>query len=918
MHWKNLRLISLVLFGLLFHAGSLSAQNGNVQGIATDAETGQPLANVQIQLFSGMTQAASVLSSQNGDFRLTVPAGTYALVATSLGFASERIDGIGVSAGETETIGLAMRSTALLLNPIMVVATRREEKALDAPANVTVVSSERIVEEATVTPVDHVKALPGVDIAQNGISQSNVVTRGFNNIFSGAMLVITDNRYASVPSLRFNAYNMVPLTNFDAERIEVLLGPASALYGPNSANGVLHIITSSPLDKPGTAVSFAGGERGLLHGQFRHATRLNDMVGFKVSGQYFRADDWEFTDPVEVQQRQVRCPTPTSAGCTAPATPPPPSFDPRPWLIGTRDFDSERWGGEARVDVRPWDNGELIFSAGLNQLVSSIELTGLGGGQADGWQYRYVQARFRRDRLFAQAFLNQSNAGDTYLLRTGQAIIDKSRTMAAQLQHGVAVAEERLDLIYGLDFSRTEPRTEGTITGRNENDDIIDEVGGYLHGTFAVTPTFDVVGALRADHHNRLEDLVFSPRAALVFRPMPNQTIRATFNRAFSTPTTNNLFLDIIAGRVPVTPQIGYDIRTRGVPETGFTFNNRCAGGLRDLCMFTPLAPGQGIPAAAHATPIWNGLVNAVVPAALRPALLNPTAADPALASLFRRFNPQAAQSGVGDPFPLDATGPEPIARIRPNITNTFELGYKGIVGDRLLLAADVYRTSIKDFVGPLRVETPTVFLDPATVQAFVIRRLTPLIAAGVVSQQQATDIIRGLSAIPVGTVAPDQAQGTDLILTYRNFGDVDLLGADASFEFIATDQLSLTGSLSIVDEDCFDFNDDDSCASAQDIALNAPKLKGSAGARWSDAVRGYSLDGRVRFTDGFPVNSGVYVGELDAYTVLDANVSYHLPWVPGATATLTVSNILDNMHQEFIGAPELGRLAILRLMYQF
>jgi iron complex outermembrane receptor protein len=570
--------------------------------------------------------------------------------------------------------------------------------------------------------------------------------------------------------------------------------------------------------------------------------------------------------------------------------------------------------------VRPWDNGELIFSAGLNQLVSSIELTGLGGGQADGWQYRYLQGRFRRDRLFAQAFLNQSNAGDTYLLRTGQAIIDKSRTMAAQLQHGLAVADGRLDLIYGVDFSRTEPRTESTITGRNENDDIIDEVGGYLHGTFSVTPTLDVVAALRADHHNRLEDVVYSPRAALVFRPMANQTIRATFNRAFSTPTTNNLFLDIIAGRAPVTPQIGYDIRTRGVPETGFTFENRCTGGLRDFCMYTPLAPGQQIPAAAHAAPIWNGLVNAVVPAALRPALLNPgtVPGDPALGSRFMRFNPQAAQTGVGDPFLVDPTGPEAIARIRPNITNTLELGYKGILGDRFLLAADVYRTSIKDFVGPLRVETPTVFLDPATVQAFVIRRLTPLIAAGAVTQQQAADIITGLSRIPVGTVAPDQAPGTDLILTYRNFGDVDLLGADASFEFLATDRLSLTSSVSIVDEDCFDFNDDDSCSSAQDIALNAPKLKGSAGARWTDAVKGYSLDGRVRFTDGFPVNSGVYVGELEAYTVVDANVSYHLPWVPGATATLTVSNVLDNMHREFIGAPELGRLAILRLMYQF
>jgi outer membrane receptor for ferrienterochelin and colicins len=94
--------------------------------------------------------------------------------------------------------------------------------------------------------------------------------------------------------------------------------------------------------------------------------------------------------------------------------------------------------------------------------------------------------------------------------------------------------------------------------------------------------------------------------------------------------------------------------------------------------------------------------------------------------------------------------------------------------------------------------------------------------------------------------------------------------------------------------------------------------VKGSAGARWADAVRGYSVDGRVRYTDGFPMNSGSYVGTVESYALVDMNASYHLPWVPGASATLTVSNLFDDKHQEAVGAPELGRLAILRLTYQF
>jgi iron complex outermembrane receptor protein len=330
--------------------------------------------------------------------------------------------------------------------------------------------------------------------------------------------------------------------------------------------------------------------------------------------------------------------------------------------------------------------------------------------------------------------------------------------------------------------------------------------------------------------------------------------------------------------------------------------------------MYSPLSPGNQLP--ANAVPFWNPLVMAVVPAQLRPLLLNPGPGD--LASLLRRLNFEAVQSGVGDPFPLDALGPENIERMRPTITNTFEVGYKGIVAERFLLAGDVWSSKITDFVGPLRVETPSVFFDPATVQAFVLRRLGPAMAAGLVSPQQAQAIIEGLSRIPVGTVAPDQSAASNLITTYRNFGELDLWGADLSFQFLATDQLSFLGSASFVNEDCFDFNDDGSCSSTRDIALNAPKLKGSAGARWSHALSGITLDGRVRFNDAFPMNSGAYIGEVEGYSLFDVNASYALPWVPGTTATLTVNNLLDNEHREFVGAPELGRLAILRLTYRF
>lgn len=898
------RLFGALALLLIVGTTPVLAQSGTVTGRITDAETGAVIANAQVLVLgAGDAQAGGILSNAQGVYRLSIAPGTYSLVAQTIGYRQNRIDGVSVSASGSTTLDFSMVSTQFELNPIVITASRRQEKALDSPSSIVTIGAERIAERAAISPVEHVKALAGVDVVQSGLAQANVVTRGFNNVFSGALLVMTDNRYASVPSLRFNAYNMIPTNQFDVERMEILLGPAAALYGPNSASGVMHIITSSPIDDQSTKVSVSAGERGVFQTQFRSAAMLGDNAGIKFSGQYMQGDDWEYSDPVEVAARQARLDQMADPG-----------------LIGLRNNAAERWGGEVRLDIRPWDDGEVIFNAGLNNLGSNIELTGVGAGQALDWKYSYAQARVTKGRLFSQLFLNQTDAGDSYLLRTGQALQDKSRVIGGQIQHGLSVGE-RQDFIYGIDVSRTEPRTNGTITGRNEDDDIINEIGGYIHSETALTDKVDLIAALRVDDHNRLEDLVFSPRAALVFNPKENQSFRLTFNRAFSTPTTNNLFLDLRAGGIGP-----YDVRTLGVPTTGFSFDDECQGGIQSLCMYSLFNPGgatQAIPAVAPTAVYWNPFVAGVLAASLGanspllpvllPALSNPGAVpgETVPTSGLVRFN-QESSSFVPD------AGPTAIAAIQPTIYNTFEAGYKGLIGNRLLISADIYSQRINDFVGPLRTETPTLNWDAAQVQSFVLGRLGPAIQGGQISQAQATAIITALAGIPIGTVAPDQAPGTDLILTYRNFGDVDLWGADLAFQFLATDRVSFTGSYSRVSEECFDFNNDGSCSSANDISLNAPTNKGSVGARFEDKVSGFSIDGRARYTDGFAMNSGVYIGNVESYTSIDLNIGYRLPMARSATVTLTATNLFNNVHQEFIGAPAIGRLILARLSYVF
>ncbi|MCH7948000.1 MAG: TonB-dependent receptor plug domain-containing protein [candidate division Zixibacteria bacterium] len=417
-------------------------------------------ATVTALAVDGATEAISAKADDNGNYSISgLSTGDYLLTVTYVGFSSQTFT---VTVGDSElTHNFALTPSLINLQNISVTASRAEEKLVDAPAAVHVVSEEYIASHTALSPADHVRGLPSVDVVSTGLNQANVVVRGFNNIFSGALMVMVDNRIARVPSLRFNAYQFIPTTDEDIQSIEVVSGPGSALYGPNAAAGVLHIITKSPFSHQGTTVSVGGGERELFIGSFRHASSLSEKVAFKISGQYYQGLDWKlhFSEKDEFEPDSIQLFRPGPSG---------------PQFVGStiandRDYDITKISGEGRIDFLLGDNTSLILNSGLNRS-SNIELTGLGAGQAIDWTYWYGQARLRYKDLFVQTFVNASDAGDTYLLRTGQLIVDRSKLLAGQIQHRYKPSD-RMSLTYGLDLLFTRPETDSTINGRQEVDD---------------------------------------------------------------------------------------------------------------------------------------------------------------------------------------------------------------------------------------------------------------------------------------------------------------------------------------------------------------------------------------------------------------------------------------------------------------
>jgi iron complex outermembrane receptor protein len=770
--------------------------------------------------------------------------------------------------GGAITIDADLTAEPLALNRVIVSVARRTERALDVAAAVSVIDDAVIQRRVATSPLDYVSTTPGVDFAVQGLQGRQVVGRGFSGTFGPSLLMLSDYRNAALPSVRASLSYFLTPNGFDLDRVEVVRGPASALYGSNAADGLVHFITKSPFDSPGTGLSITGGDRSLLEVAGRHAGVASDRFAYKVSGTYFRGVEW---------------PSP-----------------PQPSEVVPRNPIAERVNGEVRADYRVSGTGTAVMTLGSTTAIRTVEYTPIGTYQLDHSRADFAQVRYRDRQFFAQVYVNRADspAGTTTSLQTGQTAIDKSTTTVAQLQHGFGIGG-RTDVTYGVDLQRTNPKTGGTVNGKNESDDTVLENGAYVQASTQLAPKWQLIGAARVDKHSRLRDPVFSPRAALVYSPAQGQRVRFSYNRAFSTPTPGNLFLDVLAASLNPLP---YNIRAVGVPASGFTFARDCSG----LCMRSPFAPGQKLPLNASA--LWPAVVQILQGSGVDLSAIpapGPTDVSTVLRAIDLRSGAFVATNGSVSDVPA----------LVPTTTNAFEVGYRGLIGQRFIADVSVYRTQRSNFIAPLTVATPNVFLSTASVAAY-LGRFMPAAQAG-----QLAAGIGGVNGnpmapgIPLGTVVPNETNGgPDILLTYRNIGDVTLWGADVSAEFAATDHVALTGSYSWTSDNFF------AAARAGDVDLstNTPRSKAQVAARVYEGARDASIELRGRYVGTFRMADGVWNGKVPAFAVGDIEAGIAVPGARRARFSITVQNVADKRHSEFLSAPILGRLALTRLQYMF
>ncbi len=886
---------------------SADAQNGTLTGTVRN-ESGIAVSTAQIEI-RGREAGTGTLSDEQGLYRISLAAGTYDLVIIAIGHQTTAINNVTIRASQSTILDITLPTKAQALNPINVTVTRAAmgsgERMIESVATTAVITSLELSEHPTFNLAEQLRDAPGVDVIPQGLQSSNIVVRGFNNIFSGALHMLSDYRLAGVPSLRVNLMHFIPTIDDDLERIEVVLGPGSALYGPNTANGVVHLISKSPLDSQGTTVTLGSGMKTssvtAFQGAFRTAFLVTEDFGFKVSGQYLEGDEWEFIDPVEAAGRippggdPTKCiddkmvrgldTIPAAAACAR---------------LGVRDFDIERYSVEARADWRFRDNGTFIATYGRSNS-SGIELTGLGAGQTKDWVSEFYQGRLNVDRFFTQVYYNTSDSGDSFLLRDGTPLIDNSSLFVAQVQHGFSMSEGRQDFTYGVDLFQTRPDSKGTIYGSYEDDDDIDEWGVYVQSKTEVSPKLDLILAGRIDSHSILPDKVFSPRAALVFKPNENHGIRLSYNQAFSTPSALNYFLDISGGVAPgALAQLGYGTRAFGSGRDGWSLqNDGSLQGMRSPCTPEPLGgPAQLVP--LDMTLMWGCMVGVME---LTGGIDAPTAA------LLRSLSPTNRDISIDAWNPLTDKVTPVASLVLPGVpaigesnTETFELGWTGVIDNRISISADVYYMQKNDFVSPLLVQTPLLILNGADIAAF----LTPVVGPAAAAQLAA-----GGGGIPVGVVSSESsgARGPELILSYRNVGDINLWGTDFALEAFLTDEWILNLMWSHVSDDSFTIDD------GAPITLNAPKDKGSIGLAYRNPREGFNTSARLRFATSFQASSAGFVGDVDSSVLVDLTAGYKVPNTR-ATVQLSINNLFNASYQSFVGVPKIGRFTMVRVKY--
>lgn len=448
-------------------------------------------------------------------------------------------DATGTPAGVEGARAAAADDGAVPYEERVVTASRRAQSSLEAPNATTVITAEDIRLSGAASLVELLRRVPGADVMELGVSNANLSFRGFNQRIANKVLVLVDGRSEYQDFLGMTLWPSIPVGMEEIERIEVIRGPGSALYGANAMLGVVNIITQAPGSGPRAHFQATAGGGNTVNGSFvSHGG--TERLRYRASFAYGQQDKWS---------RDFDSLRPDMALSM--------SSDPDLGFRGAR--------GNLATTYTFSPDAELGLSAGVNRYATEIYPLGtlrnfwLDGLSAYGkldvglgpvkvkafWNHLGVDAGPQYEPVGSRSLATRVSSN----VFNGEALFSKGFTLLGEHVLNVGV-EGRLK------------RVAWSYLGG-----LFEEVhaAAFVQDEWKLAQPFRVVASYRVDRHPLLDGgkpgLAHSPRVSALYMPFEGHAFRASAASAFREPTFLESYTDL---RIPVPGVNGASALTQG------------------------------------------------------------------------------------------------------------------------------------------------------------------------------------------------------------------------------------------------------------------------------------------------------------------------------------------------------------------
>ncbi len=448
------------------------------------------------------------------------------------------------------------------MNKDISIASKSQENSFESPLSTSVITSEEIINSGASTIAEIFRLIPGFIVREKSPGNYDVHIRGNDNIPPNDLmlysenvisLIMIDNRPVYSYAFGGTFWESLPIDILDIERIEVVRGPSSALYGPNAVSGVINIITKKPEFKKlqfnahaqggniggiGNAdLSFGIGEdiKVRFSGNYRYLTRFTNKSYFFPYEGYYPIDSIESPNPWNYG-------VPIKPDATAKGYYPDP------------DIAQNLYGTNAFVYYDPNENISLNFSAGLQNsevITSMVDDSYIATARRILIsQYAHFKGRIHG---FDARFSYNNGTQDASVGSKGLKM--DFETMNANLEYNFDRIKN-LNIRPGINYQQAIVDDTNYLTDQNllNGAKKINYMAFSLRADYLLFDKLNLVAALRQDNYNVPEDSYLSFQFVASFKINNNNMVRAVYSRANNSPFIINIGTDYDWQKIAPTP----------------------------------------------------------------------------------------------------------------------------------------------------------------------------------------------------------------------------------------------------------------------------------------------------------------------------------------------------------------------------